>query len=105
MRLWLDDIREPPDASWTWVQSVQDAKLAMKSLEVTELSLDDDLGPNQPPASQLVWWMHRRGLWPRDLIEIHNAGAKDLQRVADLVCDSGPFERVPGTGRFQRLFA
>ena len=105
MRLWLDDIREPPDTSWIWVQSVADAKFAMKSLEVTELSFANELGPSRAPASDLVWWMFQRGLWPRDLIAVHSAERDDLDQIASILCERGPFERVPGTGRFQHKFA
>jgi hypothetical protein len=46
MRLWLDDRRPPhpkPD-EWTWVRTPAEAIELLKSGEVSELSLDHDLG-------------------------------------------------------------
>jgi hypothetical protein len=43
MKMWLDDIRKPPDDSWAWVTTAQAALEMLKSGEVTEASLDHDL--------------------------------------------------------------
>lgn len=48
-KLWLDDVRRPPDASWTWVKSVAEAEAALVSNDTAngkfvEWSLDHDLG-------------------------------------------------------------
>jgi len=43
MKLWLDDIRKPPDDSWAWVTSATAAIEMLKSGDVTEASLDHDL--------------------------------------------------------------
>lgn len=45
LRLWLDDLRPPPDGSWTWVTSAWDAIDALERGVVGEVSLDHDLGP------------------------------------------------------------
>jgi|SRR5579885_668745 len=44
IKLFLDDLRMPPDDTWTLVRSVQGAKLVMLSYDVEEMSLDHDLG-------------------------------------------------------------
>ena len=44
IRMWLDDLRTPPDDSWTWVKTVADATALMEAGEVAEASLDHDLG-------------------------------------------------------------
>lgn len=55
MKLWIDDVRQPPDKSWTWVKSGYEAKLfyilrtrAYNDIHVTrsitEISLDHDAG-------------------------------------------------------------
>lgn len=43
MRLWLDDIRTPPDSSWLWVKSAAAAIAVLKAGQITEVSLDHDL--------------------------------------------------------------
>lgn len=57
-KLWLDDIRRPPDSSWLWARTLEDAKLAMKTCEIKEASLDHDLGlhefdPDAPNADEM----------------------------------------------------
>ncbi len=44
MRLWVDDERPAPDDTWTWARSDADAYDAWCSNEISELSLDHDLG-------------------------------------------------------------
>ena len=47
IKLWLDDVREPPDKSWAWVTTATAAIEMLKSGEVDEASLDHDLEFNQ----------------------------------------------------------
>jgi hypothetical protein len=44
MKLWLDDVRKPPDASWTWCKSVDEAIKFVNENECEEWALDHDLG-------------------------------------------------------------
>lgn len=46
MKIWLDDVREPPDETWNWVRGSQAAIALLQSPResVTEISLDHDLG-------------------------------------------------------------
>ncbi len=45
MKIWLDDIREPPDKTWTWAKNAyQCAGLLLGDWGVTEISFDHDLG-------------------------------------------------------------
>jgi hypothetical protein len=43
-KLWHDDIRRPPDESWRWARTNKDAIRILLEGEVTEASLDHDLG-------------------------------------------------------------
>ena len=43
-RLWLDDIRHPPDTSWWWVRTYEEAVEYLQRWQVVEVSLDHDLG-------------------------------------------------------------
>ena len=47
MKLWLDDVRKPPDASWTWCRTAQEAFNFVSSHECEEWALDHDLGGQQ----------------------------------------------------------
>lgn len=46
MKLWLDDVRKPPDDSWTWVKNNPSAKEKIEDnlCEINHMSLDHDLG-------------------------------------------------------------
>tara|TARA_Y100000310_G_C20626034_1_gene785928 strand:+ start:520 stop:819 length:300 start_codon:yes stop_codon:yes gene_type:complete len=43
-KLWLDDIRHPPDTSWYWVRTYEEVVRYLAKWPVTEISLDHDLG-------------------------------------------------------------
>lgn len=53
-RLWLDDWREPPDASWAWAQTVEEAKEILLDNQISEQSLDHDL--DGPDGLTLIVW-------------------------------------------------
>ena len=48
MKIWLDDIRTPPDGSWKWLKTAEDVidwfRLNHDVWDVEILSLDNDLG-------------------------------------------------------------
>jgi len=44
MKLWLDDVRKPPDNSWHWVRTAEEAISWLADGIVSEASLDHDLG-------------------------------------------------------------
>jgi hypothetical protein len=43
-KLWLDDVRKPPDSSWDWVKTAPDAINFLTYHHVDGVSLDFDLG-------------------------------------------------------------
>jgi hypothetical protein len=55
-KLWFDDIRRPPDESWIWARTVEEAKGLVRDNPVfAEASLDHDMGlhghdPDEPDA-------------------------------------------------------
>ena len=91
IKLWVDDIREPPDRDWVWAPTIDEATLALESREVVEASLDT----GRPPAEALVQWMCERGLWPQRQITVH-APAGRFDQLARLIVECGPFEPLTG---------
>lgn len=118
MKLWLDDMRPPPDDSWVWAKNVEDAKACLLNLAVDEASLDHDLGAclnclngltaedwlrrtdfTQMPNCDhfgtgytLVSWMEETGHWPDKKPTVHSrnpAGAARMRQVIDK--HYGPF--------------
>src|SRR4051794_18448272 len=89
IRLWHDDIRRPPDESWTWARTNKEAMEILGAGEVVEISMDHDLGLHEidPDASlelmafagrspdgsgyDLVCWMCENGVVPA-IITIHS---------------------------------
>lgn len=47
MKIWLDDERPPPDQSWIHVTNYYDCIHLLNNQNVTEISLDHDLGQNK----------------------------------------------------------
>lgn len=43
MKIWLDDIRTPPEG-WEWARTAQEAIALLETGNVEEISLDHDLG-------------------------------------------------------------
>lgn len=58
MKLWLDDIRPAP-RGWKHVKTVPEAIRFFKSHkhEITEISLDHDLGEDTPPGIKFLDWL------------------------------------------------
>jgi hypothetical protein len=56
-KLFIDDVRNPPDDSWTVVRTVEEAKNLLQSWDLpTIMSLDHDLGGDET-VMQVLHWM------------------------------------------------
>lgn len=44
MKVWLDDVRDPPDNTWTHVKTASEAILLLRDKSPDVISLDHDLG-------------------------------------------------------------
>ena len=84
MKIWLDDTREAP-VGWIWVRSVGEVKWYLKEFDVTELSLDHDLGENKPSGYDLMKWIEEQAITKHYVppkITIHSAnpvGRKNME--------------------------
>ena len=87
MKIFLDDIRKPPDESWTlckWPDEVIDLLLTGK---VTHLSLDHDLGNDDfGTGNDVVIWLEEQVYFNRlrpPIITVHSAnpvGRKKMEQ-------------------------
>ena len=82
MKIWVDDIRTPPDDSWTWYKTSYEA---IKSLEHglwlcqnksaiyrdEIMSLDHDLGGDDT-TRPVVLWCCENNFWPVEVV-VHSA--------------------------------
>lgn len=59
MKLWLDDIREPPDSGfgWIWVKTYKEfeQQIRLSSRVFNEISLDHDLGTEKTGHDVLIF--------------------------------------------------
>lgn len=102
-RIWLDDLREPPDERWTWVKTTQEAIDLLTAESVTHASLDNDLGLDVPEGRTLVLWMAEHDAWPSEEIAIHSANPVAFEYMAGVIERYGPFDRTgPGRTQFRR---
>jgi hypothetical protein len=58
MKLWIDDLRPPPDAEWTWARTSAEALAHIKRGITTEISFDYDLGGDDT-ALPVAQWIER----------------------------------------------
>jgi hypothetical protein len=102
VRVWLDDRRPPPERGpWVWVRTPDEAIRLLETGEVTELSLDHDLGlldeERELTGYDVVTWIERavvtQGFVPPGTIRVHSsnasaapkmeAGIEAIRRLAD----------------------
>jgi hypothetical protein len=83
MKLWLDDVRPAP-AGWTAVHSVNEAIARLQWGDVTECSLDHDLGVYAGEGGDgihVLDWMAEHGIWPPDGVSVHSANPVGRDRM------------------------
>jgi hypothetical protein len=116
VKLWLDDIRNPPDDSWLVARTADAAIAHMKTAiaigdPIYEASLDHDLGHCDActgcngyqsscgcrchlSGTFVVNWMATEGVWPVK-VRVHSmnpVGAKNMQAT---LLRYGPYTEVP----------
>jgi hypothetical protein len=71
-KLWVDDLREPPDGSWAVARTSAAAieRLAAGGYDV--LSLDHDLGGDDTTRPVVLWLCEHAERWPGD-VRVHTA--------------------------------
>lgn len=77
MKIWVDDIREPPDFwDWVWAKNSESALFWLigcrkARIPVEEVSLDHDLGGDDT-SRRIVLWMCENDFWPVE-VRVHSA--------------------------------
>lgn len=84
MRLWLDDVRPAPDG-WTLAKTAPEAIALLARGDVTEASLDHDLGEAATGYDVLVWVESclAVGAWygPLPIFHVHSANPVGCKRM------------------------
>lgn len=99
-KLWVDDIRRPPEGQWIWARTNEDAKEALAVYYITEISMDHDMGHHdrdpddedsiflrgdaEEDGTELAKWMIEFGLVPQK-VTIHSWNPDGAKRMANLL--------------------
>jgi hypothetical protein len=91
MKIWVDDIRTPPDETWEWAKTSQEAidllegicQVGMLWVPLEEMSLDHDLGGDDT-SRRIVLWMCETGVWPVK-IRVHSANPVGAEWLTGMI--------------------
>ena len=88
MKIWVDDIRTPPDNEWIWFVSSSAAldflKLCKRNqLTVHEMSLDHDLG-GEDTTRPIVLWFCEADFWPVK-VNVHSANPVGIDWLEGMI--------------------
>ncbi len=112
MKIFIDDMRDPPDDSWTLVRKVEPAikLLSMYPVAIKEISFDHDI-ENRPDdetfkpiayffGTLMQWVKVECGLqgadWQMPKVTIHSINPVGSKEIQDILADYGiESERIP----------
>lgn len=97
-RLWLDDIRLPPEG-WVWAKTSDEAIAALSNADeagvtISEMSFDHDLGGDDTARRVVLWLCEMDVDWP-ERIYCHSANPVGYGWITGMVERYAP----PGTLR------
>jgi hypothetical protein len=86
-KLWLDDMRLPPDG-WFWASSYKDAIKAIKEKDIMEINFDHDLSEKRTGAdvARYIEKLAKSGKLSRIRWQIHSmnpVGAENIRRTME----------------------
>lgn len=116
MKLWLDDIRDPPDGTWTVVRNADACIAQLRCAQevgrpIEEASLDHDLGHCASCTECKGWgspcgcrchlsgnfvvnWMVSENMFPKR-VRIHSMNPVGARNMQATLLRYGPYESVP----------
>lgn len=71
-KLWVDDLRPPPDEGWVWVKTSHNALLVLDEVYYEEMSLDHDLGDDDTTRPIVLWLCEHPWAWPK-VVVVHTS--------------------------------
>jgi hypothetical protein len=86
-RIWLDDLRDPPDETWLWVKTPSEAIRLLELGTVAEISFDHDLGfdgKREMTGYEVLLWIEEavalHGFAPPEM-RVHSANPPGHERL------------------------
>lgn len=87
VKIWVDDIRTPPDTSWTWFKDSKSLIGFMdrwKAILIIDLmSLDHDLGGDDT-TRPIVLWCCENEFWPDEVV-VHSANPVGIDWLEGMI--------------------
>lgn len=93
MRIFVDDLRDAPDDTWTVVRTTAEARAILSGGQVIDLSLDHDMGGDgyKDDGSALTYWLADTGNWPKNKPTIHSANPVGRAYMQGMIDQYGPY--------------
>jgi hypothetical protein len=93
MKVWLDDRRSPRDPDWVWVKTPEETIELLQTGQVTELSLDHDLGllhgERERTGYDVLIWLEQQvaleGFRPPPVIKVHSSNSAAAPRMGQAI--------------------
>lgn len=94
MKIWVDDIRTPPDDTWEWFKTSQEVINEFENAKWYNavhgnkigydiMSLDHDLGGDDT-SRRIVLWMCENEFWP-DEVRVHSANPVGVEWLEGMI--------------------
>lgn len=90
MKIWVDDIRTPPDEDWAWCKNSEDAIWMLQKWQYLGdgerpplMSLDHDLGGDDT-SRRIVLWMCENEFWPVE-VRVHSANPVGVEWLEGMI--------------------
>lgn len=92
MKIWVDDIRTPPDDTWVWSKTSKNAimhlRYAKGAYPIDVMSLDHDLGGDDT-TRPVVLWCCENDFWPVETV-VHSANPVGVEWLEGMIERYGP---------------
>lgn len=90
MKIWVDDIRTPPDDTWEWAKDSMEAlgwlmhtQMCYRDCHIELMSLDHDLGGDDT-SRRIVLWMCENEFWPDEVV-VHSANPVGVEWLEGMI--------------------
>lgn len=93
MKIWVDDIRTPPDETWVWYKTSSEVIEWLEydkswtdmtfAIDTQVMSLDHDLGGDDT-TRPIVLWMCENEYWPKE-VRVHSANPVGIEWLEGMI--------------------
>lgn len=89
MKIWVDDIRTPPDNTWIWCMTSEHAISVLESASgwyknfIEVMSLDHDLGGDDT-TRPIILWCCENDFWPEE-VRVHSANPPGVYWLESMI--------------------